>query len=222
MCGRFALAATPEELSHHFNLRKLVTLESRYNIAPTQPITIIRDSTGCYRLSAARWGLIPHWAKDEKIGNKLINARSETIAEKPSFRDAFKERRCLIPAIGFYEWLRKDDQKQPYFIKMKDSGLFAMAGIWESWKSSDGKVIESCAIITTTANGIVGKIHDRMPVIIPKESYGLWIDPARNGHPFREYLQPCSPFKMTAYPVSGMVNNPKNEGPGCMKKVAAE
>lgn len=221
MCGRFALAATPEELSRHFNLRKTVTLEPRYNIAPSQPIVIIRDSIGSYRLSAARWGLIPQWAKDEKIGYNLINARAETVSEKPAFREAFNQRRCLVPAIGFYEWLHKGDQKQPYFIKMKNSGLFAMAGIWESWKSPDGREIESCAIITTTANGIVGKIHDRMPAIIPKESYGIWIDPARNGQPFREYFHPYSPFKMIAYPVSGMVNNPKNEGPGCMKKVDA-
>ena len=217
MCGRFALAATSEELANHFNLNQKVTLESRYNIAPSQPVSIIRSGTSGKKLSAVRWGLIPHWSKDEKTGYKLINARAETIAEKPSFRDAFKSRRCLIPATGFFEWKHEGRMKQPYFIKMKNSGLFAMAGLWESWQSPEGKTIESCAILTTDANGIVGKIHDRMPVIIPNQSYGLWL--SSTGNSLQEFLRPYSPYKMMAYPVSGMVNNAKNEGDGCIRKI---
>ncbi|MCB2181318.1 MAG: SOS response-associated peptidase [Desulfobulbaceae bacterium] len=219
MCGRFALETTAEQLSLFFNLRKKVTLAPRYNIAPSQPIPIIREIDG-RKFSMVRWGLIPHWAKDSKIGYKLINARAETVAEKPSFRDAFKSRRCLIPTTGFYEWKTEGKSKRPYFIKMKNGALFAMAGIWESWRNpDDGKIIESCAIITTEANGIVGKIHDRMPVIIPQESSGLWLSSSRDGERFRAYMQPYSPFKMTSYQVSGMVSDPKNEGPGCMRKI---
>ena len=217
MCGRFALTANSEELANHFNLNQKVTLGPRYNIAPSQPVSIIRSTTSGNKLSAVRWGLIPHWAKDEKISYKLINARSETIQEKPSFRDAFKSRRCLIPATGFYEWKHEGRMKQPYYIKMKNGSLFAMAGIWESWQSPQGKTIESCSIITTEPNGIVAKIHDRMPVIIPNQSYGLWL--SSTGNSLQEFLRPHSSFKMTAYPVSGMVNNAKNEGDGCIRKI---
>lgn len=222
MCGRFALEATSEELARHFHLQTMTAIDPRYNIAPSQQVAVIRDKIGGYRLSMVRWGLIPHWSKDEKTGAKLINARAETISEKPSFREAFKLRRCLIPASGFYEWTHDGELKRPYFIRMKNSSVFAMAGIWETWRNpADGKVIETCAIITTEANGVVGKIHNRMPVIIPLESIGLWLASANNGHHFREYFQPYSPFKMTSYPVSGMVNNPRNEGIGCIKKVTA-
>ena len=217
MCGRFALATTSEELVNHFNLKREVTLGSRYNIAPSQPVIIIRSGTSSNKLSAIRWGLIPHWSKDEKIGFKLINARAETVQEKPSFRDAFKSRRCLIPATGFYEWKQEGRMKQPYYIKMKNGSLFAMAGIWESWQDPEGKTIDSCAIITTDANGIVGKIHDRMPVIMSNKSYGLWLSSTSNS--LQEFLRPYSPFKMTAYPVSGMINNAKNEGEGCIRKI---
>lgn len=219
MCGRFALYTTEEELARCFDLKQSVTLDPRFNIAPSQQIPIIRH-TDKNRLSMVRWGLIPHWSKDEKIGNKLINARAETLHEKPSFRDAFKSRRCLIPAKGFYEWKRDGELKRPYLIRMKDKSLFAIAGLWESWRNlKEWKDIETCAIITTEANGIVGKIHDRMPVIIPFESIGLWLSSASDGQDLSGFLRPYSPFKMVAYPVSGMVNSPKNEGLGCIKRV---
>jgi|MTBAKSStandDraft_1061840.scaffolds.fasta_scaffold31292_1 putative SOS response-associated peptidase YedK len=219
MCGRFALATTSEELANHFNLKRKVTIAPRYNIAPSQQVVIIRPGSNAYTTAAVRWGLIPHCSKDEKVGYKLINARAESIQEKPAFRDAFKYRRCLIPSIGFYEWKQDGKRKQPYFVKMKNGNLFAMAGIWESWLSPEGQKIESCAIITTNANTIVAKLHDRMPVILPKDCYGLWLDPAREGFSFPEYLRPYDPFKMTAYPVSNMVNNVKNEGEGCIRKI---
>lgn len=219
MCGRFALAVTPEELANHFNLKRKVTTVPRYNIAPSQQVVIIRARAREYTTAAVRWGLIPHWAKDEKVGYKLINARVESIQEKPAFREAFNHRRCLVPAIGFYEWKQDGNRKQPYFVKMKNGSLFAMAGIWESWLSPEGQKIESCAIITTAANTIVAKLHDRMPVILPKDCYGLWLDSNREGFSFPEYMRPYDPFKMTAYPVSSMVNNVKNEGEGCIRKI---
>lgn len=220
MCGRFALAATPEELAYQFHLSRQVTIAPRYNIAPSQQIVIIRPGTNGNTTSAVRWGFIPHWTKDENFSAKLINARAETVQDKPAFWEAFKERRCLIPATGFYEWKQEGNRKQPYYIKMKNGGLFAMAGIWECWQNPAGETIESCAIITTEANTIVGKIHDRMPAIFPESSYGLWLSTTNDGKSLRDFLRPYDPFKMTAYPVSGMVNYVKNEGEGCIKKLS--
>ncbi|MFH1216533.1 MAG: SOS response-associated peptidase [Pseudomonadota bacterium] len=220
MCGRFALESTSEQLAKVFHLAKPIPIEPRYNIAPSQDIVIIRNHTGNKIPSLARWGLIPNWSKEEKTGYKLINARSETLYEKPAFREDFQERRCLIPATGYFEWQPKGSRKQPYFIKMKNGSVFAMAGLWESWRSPDGKIIESCAIITTAANGFLSKIHERMPAIIPLESIGLWLSTTNNDPKSMGFLQPYSPFKMTAYLVNGMVNNPKNEGPGCTRKIS--
>ena len=170
-----------------------------------------------------RLGLIPFWAREEKVGYKMINARGETIDEKPSFRGPFKKRRCLIPADGFYEWalIPGEKMKQPYFIRMKNKDLFAFAGLWEEWEDpAGGKKIETCTIITTEANKLLARIHDRMPVIIKPEQYGLWLashsDPTTLKNMF---VKPFDPFKMTAYPVSGMCNNPKHDAPGCIKKV---
>ena len=219
MCGRFALDAPSKNLTHHFKLKQAVTLEPRYNIAPSQSVVIIRESANTQKLSTVRWGLIPHWAREEKIGYRLINARAETVAEKPSFRDAFRSRRCLIPATGFYEWKHEGRMKQPYFIQMKDGDLFAMAGIWETWQSPNGKTIESCAIITTEANTIVGQIHDRMPAILPVQNYNSWLTPQGNKKSFQDYLKPYPPSEMTAYQVSSMVNNIKNEGEECIRGI---
>lgn len=219
MCGRFALEATSEKLRHHFNIKQKITLRPRYNIAPSQSVVIIRAGTNGNELSTVRWGLIPHWSKDEKIGFKLINARAETVQEKPSFREAFKSRRCLIPATGFYEWKHEGGQKQPYFIRMMNGGLFGMAGLWESWHSPEGRTIESCSIITTEPNTIVAPIHNRMPVIIPKQSSGVWLSLKGNSQSLQEYLKPFSPLKMTAYPVSSMVNSSKNEGKDCTRTI---
>lgn len=219
MCGRFALSATPEQLAHQFHLRRQVTVAPRYNIAPSQQVVIIRSGANGYTTSSVRWGLIPHWTKEDNFSAKLINARAETVQDKPAFREAFKERRCLIPATGFYEWKQEGNRKQPYYIKMKNGGLFAMAGICEYWQNPAGETIESCAIITTEANTIVGKIHDRMPAIFPESSYGLWLSKTNDGKSLRDFLRPYDPFKMTAYPVSGMVNYVKNEGEGCIRKI---
>lgn len=219
MCGRFALDAPSKELINRFTLNRKLIIEPRFNISPTQRVIIIRKGSRGYKLSSVRWGLIPSWAKDTSIGNELINARTDSLSQKSAFKDAFKHRRCLIPATGFYEWKSKSNKKQPYYIKMKNGGLFMMAGIWDFWQDQKGEVIESCAIITTDANSLIKKIHDRMPVILPDSSYGAWLTPTSTGHSFREYFRPLNSFKMKVYPVSSMVNNVKNEGPGCNKKI---
>ncbi len=224
MCGRFALTMPSKKVMAQFNIKgEEINLIPRYNIAPSQQVAVVR-AKGVMRseLVMMRWGLIPYWAKEEKVGYKMINARGETIDEKPSFRGPFKKRRCLIPADGFYEWapIPGEKMKQPYFIQLKGKHLFAFAGLWEAWENpATGKVIESCTIITTEANTLLAKIHDRMPAIIRPEQYGLWLAPQDKGSGIKQLLRPYDPFKMTAYPVSGMCNNPKYDAPGCIKKI---
>jgi putative SOS response-associated peptidase YedK len=168
-----------------------------------------------------RWGLIPSWADDPEIGSRMINARSETVAEKPSFRRAFKERRCLIPANGFYEWRKENGGKQPYYFRMKDGRPFAFAGLWESWDRHGGGEIQSCTILTTDANDLVSEIHHRMPVILPQEDYELWLDSTlREPDQLLPLLAPYPTNDMEAYPVSRRVNNPSNNEPGCVESVA--
>ena len=214
MCGRFTLYITAEELASHYHLRTIPSTEPRYNIAPSQQINIVKNTSGELTLASVRWGLIPHWAEDEKIGYKLINARAETVSEKPSFRSAFKQRRCLIPTSGFYEWKREGHRKQPYYFQVKDAPIFSMAGIWESWQAPNRQIIESCSIITTDANELVSEVHGRMPVIINQDSYSRWFD----GLEYQDLLHPYASTKMTIYPVSEMVNSPKNNGPDCAKR----
>lgn len=171
-------------------------------------------------METLRWGLIPSWADDPGIGARMINARSETVAEKPSFRRAFKDRRCLIPADGFYEWQRTNGGKQPYYFQTEDRRPFAFAGLWESW-SREGEEIHSCAILTTNANDLVGEIHPRMPVILPPEDYDLWLDPdARESDLLLPLLRPYPAGDMQAHPVSRKVNKPSNNDPGCVERVA--
>lgn len=161
MCGRFSLATTPEELARQFNLRRLFTVAPRFDIAPSQQAIIVRHGANANNTSSVRWGLIPHWSKETNFSVKLINAWAETVHEKPVFHETYQHRRCLVPATGFFEWKNEGNRKQPYFINMKNGRLFAIAGIWESWQSPDSQTIEFCAIITTEANTIVGRIHDR-------------------------------------------------------------
>ena len=193
-----------------------------YNVAPSQEVAaIVEGGGGERRLELLRWGLIPAWADDPGIGSRMINARSETAAEKPSFRKAFKERRCLIPADGFYEWQKTNGGKQPYHLKMRDGRLFAFAGLWESWKGDEEGEIRSCTILTTDANDLVGEVHHRMPVILPPETYDLWLDPAvREAEQLLSVLLPYPTEDMEAYPVSRRVNNPSNDEPGCVESVA--
>ena len=226
MCGRYTLTAGQEELIRKFLLKQLAgdvekVLRPRYNIAPSQQVVTVRLSpeSGERLAIPAVWGLVPSWTKDPKIGAGLINARSETAAEKPSFRAAFKQRRCLIPASGFYEWQRTGGYKQPYYFTMASGEPFAMAGLWELWRGSDGSEIESCAILTTEPNDVLAPVHNRMPVILEPDDFDLWLDP-RKGIPadVQPLLKPYDPKQMICYPVSKRVNNTRHDGPELIEK----
>jgi putative SOS response-associated peptidase YedK len=226
MCGRFT--RTNDFFSEHVAAHKLAEqlslfeplppLPPSYNIAPTQQIAAVRaDDHDRHELVWLRWGLVPGWADDLSIGNRMINARSESVATKPAFRHAFKRRRCLILADGFYEWQKTGKAKQPYFIQMKGSGPFCFAGLWERWSKGD-KPVESCTILTTDANELMAPLHDRMPVIIPPESYNLWLDVAvQEPERLLPLLHPFPDKDMVAYPVSTLVNSPRNNAPECIE-----
>jgi putative SOS response-associated peptidase YedK len=219
MCGRFTLFEADKILSKEFGVSGVPPLSPRYNIAPSQPIAAVRTPhTGAGReLALLRWGLIPSWSKDPAIGNRLINARAETVQEKPSFRNAFRRHRCLIPTNGFYEWQRRERGKQPYFVRMRDGRVFAFAGLWDRWESSDEDVIETCTILTTAANTVLAPIHGRMPVILPQAEYARWLDPAlKDPDALSPLLVPFPPEEMLAIPVSPRVNAPSTDDEKCI------
>jgi putative SOS response-associated peptidase YedK len=230
MCGRFTLFHSAEAIAEAFQVdtTDLPPLPPRYNIAPSQPVAAIVQipDEPKRKLHWLRWGLIPSWAKDPAIGYKLINARAETAFEKPSFRSAFKHRRCLIPSDGFYEWQRIEgskSKKQPYYFSLKDNDPFALAGLWERWESQEGDIVETCTILTTDANDLVSPIHDRMPVILNPQDYDLWLTPnftstdsLRDAYcRLQAMLKPYPSEAMKAHPVSSIVNSPKNDSPEC-------
>lgn len=222
MCGRFALYSAPETLSRRFETETIPGMEPRYNIAPTQTIPIVRDEDGDRYFALVRWGLIPHWAKDMKIGYSTINARAETVAEKPMFRDAFRRRRCLIPANGFYEWqaIAGSKTKQPWFIALRNHEPMAFAGLWERWRSPEGEDLESCTIIVTNANEIMQPIHDRMPVILAPKAWNAWLEPdVQNTGGLQDLLKPYPAEDMVAWPVSTKVNSPRNDSKECLEAV---
>ena len=220
MCGRYALNITPNQLVRQFHLDREPPRFERYNIAPTQPVPAVRAREATPReLTLLHWGLIPGWAKDASIGNRMINARSETITSKPVFREAFQNRRCLLPASGFYEWKKLADgkRKQPMFIHMADGSPFGLAGVWEQWQEPGGNVIASCAVLTTNANEFMQPIHDRMPVIIAQTDYDRWLEPAGDeSDRLQELLRPCPSEAMAAHAVSPRVNNPRFDKSECM------
>jgi len=219
MCGRFTLFEPDKVLAREFGVADLPSLTARYNIAPSQPVAAVRAAAaGSGREFAfLRWGLIPSWAKDPSIGERLINARAETAREKPSFRNAFRKRRCLIPASGFYEWRRQERGKQPYYVRMRDGRLFAFAALWDRWESPDGDAVETCAILTTAANAVLAPIHDRMPVILPPGEYARWLDPSlRETESLASLLVPFPPDGMVSFPVSTRVNSPAADDEGCV------
>ncbi|HWX53076.1 MAG TPA: SOS response-associated peptidase [Verrucomicrobiae bacterium] len=225
MCGRYRLTAKERYLRDHFGLDDDPEWSPRWNIAPTQPVAIVRqDATQPKRSFAqVRWGLVPYWAKEPSIGFKTINAASETAADKPAFRDAIRRRRCLVPADGFYEWRKiSAKEKQPYNFGMTDDSVFAFAGLWERWQDAAGKAVETCAILTTRPNALVAEVHDRMPAILTLENYDLWLDPGITD-PARvmECLAPFDTRRMKKYPVGTRVNRPENEGPECAQEVPA-
>jgi len=219
MCGRFTLFEADKVLSREFGVSGIPPLSPRYNIAPSQPVAVVRTASAGNRreLALLRWGLIPSWSKDPAIGNRLINARAETVREKPSFRNAFRRHRCLIPANGFYEWQRQERGKQPYFVRMNDGRLFAFAGLWDRWESPDKGVIETCTILTTASNAVLSSIHDRMPVILPPGEYDRWLDPALlDTDSLATLLVPFPTENMLAFPVSPRVNTPTVDDKECM------
>jgi putative SOS response-associated peptidase YedK len=198
MCGRFVLHSRPDVVALYFGLSQVPAYAPRYNIAPGAQVLVVRGEGA----ALARWGLVPHWAKDPSIGAKMINARAETAAHKPAFRDAYRLRRCLIPANGFYEWQRGPKGKQPYCIVPARDELFAFAGLWERWRD-----LETCTILTTEANEAVRPIHDRMPVIVARESQREWLQGRE------DRLSPCPPGAVRAYPVGAAVNDARNDSP---------
>jgi len=216
MCGRFTLTVDPAELQDTFsNYTFPSKFAPRFNIAPSQPILAIPND-GLNKADFFIWGLIPMWAKDPIIGNRLINARGETIAEKPSFRGSFKHKRCLILADGFYEWKSTAGKKTktPYFIHMKDRTPFAFAGLWDAWESSDGSSIKTCTIITTEPNKLMESLHNRMPVILHPRDYGKWLDASpQTPENLLPLIKPYPADDMSAYPVSMLVNKPSNDSP---------
>jgi putative SOS response-associated peptidase YedK len=224
MCGRFTLITPAETIAEQFQLPEVPSLSPRYNIAPTQPVAAVRQSPekGGPELAMLHWGLIPFWAKDPKIGARMINGRSETVAEKPAFRAAFRRRRCLVPADGFYEWQRLERGKQPFYIRPRDDRPFAIAGLWEHWEGPGGAV-ESCTLLTTEPNDLVRPLHNRMPVILHPQDYDLWLDPGvQEPALLQPLLRPSPPEEMLAYPISRWINKPANEGPRCIEPLAQQ
>jgi len=216
MCGRYLITTPLEAIRQIFKVDQSPNLAPRYNVAPTQTVPIIRRGDGGRELVTVRWGLVPFWAKDLKIGARMINAKAETVAEKPAFRDSYKRKRCLVPADGFYEWKKTEGGKQPYLIRLKTAEPFAFAGLWADWKDKEsGERIETCTIITTEPNALAATIHNRMPAILAPEAYDLWLDPeAADG---RTLLGPFPAEAMEAFPVSPRVGNVKNDDPGLIE-----
>ena len=225
MCGRFSLALPAQTIAEFFKTLVLQAVPPRYNIAPTQDVLAIRaraEENGRYA-QPLRWGLVPSWSKDIKIGAKLTNARSETLGQKPSFRNAYKYRRCLIPTDGFYEWKRDGAGKQPYFFHAADKSPLGFAGLWEHWSGPSGEELETCTIITTDANRLMAPVHHRMPVILKPEDYDRWLDPGqRDRAKLESLLVPCPDGLLAAYPVGTHVNRAGNEGPKCIEPMPTD
>ena len=228
MCGRFTLRVSAEEVAAFFEMNGPVPeLRPRYNVAPSQPVAAVRAAGTGRQLAMLRWGLIPGWAKDPAIGSRLINARAETAREKPAFRDAFAARRCLIPADGFYEWQRRGEQRHPWFIGTKTDGIFAFAGLWDRWRvradarlggtlagARSGDTIETCTILTTAANAVLAPIHERMPVMLPRDTFGPWLAGEAVS------LVPYPSEALSAHRVSALVNRPGNDDQRCAEPLA--
>lgn len=214
MCGRFTLAVDAAELEAAFELAGHVSLAARYNIAPTQPVAAVRLGPHGRELAELRWGLVPRWADDPKIGHRLINARVEGAAEKPAFREAFHQRRCLVPSTGFYEWRTEGKRRQPYLVRRRDRRLFAIAGLWERWRGPEGP-LETCTLLTRPAAGPVASLHERMPVVLTPEEARPWLDP-RADPAGATLARPFDADAWEAVPVNPAVNDPRHEGEDCV------
>jgi putative SOS response-associated peptidase YedK len=227
MCGRFTLRTPQQVLVTQFALETLTTLFPRYNIAPSQPIAVVRATPDVAsrkrELVKLRWGLVPSWAKDPSVGNQMINARVETAPTKPAFRSAMKHRRCLIPTDGFYEWKKVGKQKQPYFIHLPDDKPFAFAGLWERWSDPEGRPLETCTILTTDASPLLRPLHDRMPVIVEPGDYATWLDQAETDPThLRPLFASLTADQLVLSPVSTLVNSPANDDARCIEPSEGE
>ena len=222
MCGRYVIEISADLVRKVFGVVDVPQWTARYNVAPTQMVPVIRQrGDGTRQLVLMRWGLIPSWAKE--VGEGPINARAETVNEKPSFRHSFRQRRCILPATGFYEWQKVDKHKIPHFVRLKNQMPMPFAGIWDSWRAPDGQVVESCAILTTAANGAVGSIHERMPVILHPDEFGQWLD--REQHDQATLMPLLAPYPsdcLEVYPVSTLVNSVANDQPECIAPLPAD
>jgi len=218
MCGRYSLSTSPETIAEIFGVQHITQFEPRYNIAPTQIVPIVRlePKTDERRIDLLKWGLVPSWADDPSIGSRMINARSETVAEKPSFRSAFKSRRCIVPVDGFYEWRKTGGGKIPHLIRRESGAPFGFAGLWEQWKGPS-ETIESFSILTTEANDLMRPIHDRMPVILQTDDYEPWLDSKTTAQALHDLLRPEEDGKLVAFPISTRVNSPANDDPTIQK-----
>ncbi|EST52352.1 hypothetical protein T458_15325 [Brevibacillus panacihumi W25] len=221
MCGRFTLATNPDSLMLRFQIEVIpFEWQARYNIAPGQNIPAIIEDRGQRRIGQLQWGLVPSWASDAKGGSKMINARAETLTDKPAFRRLFERKRCLIPADGFYEWQQGPKGRRPMRIMMRSGEPFAFAGLYDTWTCADGQKLHTCTIITTQPNSVVADIHDRMPVILNQEDEPFWLDRERyDAALLQSLLVPFDSARMRAYPVSAMVGSPKNDVPECIKEI---
>ncbi|MGJ3252638.1 MAG: SOS response-associated peptidase [Elainellaceae cyanobacterium] len=223
MCGRFTLSQSDQSIADVFQLSEIPPVKPRYNISPTQAVPVVFQTTNspARKFTYMHWGLIPSWADDPKIGARMINARAETVTEKPSFRTAFKRRRCLVVADGFYEWKKTDEGKQPFYIQLDHHQPFGFAGLWEHWQHADGSEIESCTIVTTEPNELLRPIHNRMPVILNPDDYDRWLNPeVQDAKSLQPLLRPYDAQQMIHYPVSMVVNNPQNDSPECIRAIA--
>jgi putative SOS response-associated peptidase YedK len=221
MCGRYMLTTPVDALRQLFLFTERPNLPPRYNIAPTQEVPIVRrrrEGDG-RELVMARWGLVPFWADDPKIGNRLINARAETLARTRAFREAYSRRRCLVPADGFFEWQKAGKTRQPLLVRRTDRAPFAFAGLWERWRQPGGAILRSCTIITCPPNALIARVHDRMPVILAPAGHERWLDPEIDA---RDLLVPCPAAWLEAVPVSPRVNSPQNDDPECIAPLAAQ
>ena len=222
MCGRFTFDIPPELLAAIFGLREIPELTPSYNVAPTQHAAVVRQVSDHNCLVLMQWGLVPPWAKDPAIGSQMINARSETVADKPSFRHAIKYRRCIVPASGFFDWKHEGKAKTPYYFRMKGGHPLGLAGIWEEWKSPDGSLLDTFSLLTTTANRLVAPIHERMPVILAPDDYPTWLNKHITDPDQLKPLYPPFPADLLeAYPVSDRVNSPRNNSPENIRTASA-
>jgi putative SOS response-associated peptidase YedK len=222
MCGRFSLTSTPESLAERFDLEETPECAPRYNIAPGQDVLAVRaDDAGTRRAEPLRWGLVPSWAESPAVGHRMINARSETAASKPAFRDAFVARRCIVPANGFYEWADHGGFRQPYWIAPRDGEPFGFAGLWECWRGADGAMLETCTLLTTQANARLAALHARMPVILPREADSDWLDASRAPDDLAPLLRPLADDALDFHAVGTRVNKVEFDDASLQERVAA-